>query len=148
MPFLSAAAAVRKQDEITVRHAISKQTILFISILLSNVKKAKVSLLSPSKLLKLVFDLFKAVLADSLAVEENDIVRVAAEDAGGGVLLKNDSFVINKDLNGILDADVKRTADLNGKNYSSELVDAAYYSGRFHLKIPPKFYILCFVTSL
>ena len=38
-------------------------------------KKAKVSLLSPSKLLKLVFDLFETVLADSLAVEENDIIR-------------------------------------------------------------------------
>ena len=148
MPFLSAAAAVRKQDEITVRHAISKQTILFIAILLSNVKKAKVSLLLPFHILKLVLDLFETVLTDSLSVEENDVVSVAAEDAGGNVLLKNDSFVINKDLDGILDADVKRTADLDGKNYSSELVNAAYYSGRFHLKIPPKFYILCFVSSL
>jgi spore coat polysaccharide biosynthesis predicted glycosyltransferase SpsG len=112
------------------------------------IKKAKVPHTFAFGLLKFILDLFETVLADSLAVEEDDIVRIAAEDAGGGVLLKNDSFVINKDLNGILDADVKRTADLNGKNYSSELVDTAYYSGRFHFKIPPKFYILCFVTSL
>jgi hypothetical protein len=72
------------------------------------------------------------VIPIPLTVEEYDVVRVSAENARGRILLKNDSFVVNKDLNGILYVDIERTADLDRKNNSAELINAAYYTCRFH----------------
>ncbi len=89
-------------------------------------------------ILKLVLDLLETLGTDSLTVKENDIVGISAENAGGRILLKNDSFIVDKDFNGILYVDIKRTADLDGEHDSSELINAAYYSGRFHWEIPPK----------
>jgi hypothetical protein len=96
-------------------------------------------------ILKLVFDLYKAILTDSLAVEENDIVRISAENASGRILLKYDSLVVDKNFDGVFYVDIKRTADLDGKHDSAKLVNTAYYSGRLHLKNPPNLHILWFV---
>jgi hypothetical protein len=101
-------------------------------ILLLNIKWQKYPYLCLLHILKLILDLFKALCANTLTVEEYDVVRVSAENARGRILLKNDSFVVNKDLNGILYVDIERTADLDRKNNSAELINAAYYTCRFH----------------
>ena len=69
------------------------------------------------------------------AVEDDDIVCASAENTRRDVFLKNDSFVVNKDLYGIFYIYVKWTAKLYGKNYSAKLVYSAYYSRRFHIDI-------------
>jgi len=81
---------------------------------------------------KLILDLLKALGADPLAVEEHNVIRISAENAGWGIFLKNDSFIVNKNFNGVLNVDIKRTTDLDRENYTSKLVDSAYYAGRFH----------------
>ena len=77
---------------------------------------------------ELCFDLFKAICADALVVKVNNIVGVAAENAGGLIFLENDLIVIGKDLNGIFDVDIHNFSDLDGKNDSSELVYFSYDS--------------------
>ena len=71
------------------------------------IKKAKVPHTFAFGLLKFILDLFEAVLTDSLTVEENDIIRISAENAGGRIFLKNDSLVVDKNFNRVFDVDVK-----------------------------------------
>ena len=49
---------------------------------------------------ELCLELLKAVGANSLVVEVNNVVGVSAEYAGGLVFLKDDLIVVGKDLNG------------------------------------------------
>jgi hypothetical protein len=77
---------------------------------------------------ELCLDLFKAICADALVVKINNIVGVAAENAGGLIFFKNDLIIIGKDLNGIFDVDIHNFSDLDGKNDSSELVYFSYDS--------------------
>ena len=78
---------------------------------------------------KLCFYFFKAVGADTLVVEINNVVRVAAENAGGLIFFKDYLIIIGEDLDGILDIDIHYLSDLYGKNYSSKLVYFSYDSG-------------------
>ena len=57
--------------------------------------------------LKRFFDLLKASLADSFTVEENDVVCIVTENAGGLILLKNYLIFIGKYLDRILLLDIK-----------------------------------------
>ena len=82
---------------------------------------------------ELLLHLFNARGANTLAVEINDIVNVVAENAGRLILLQDDAVVVGKDFNGVLLLDVQNFADLDGEDDSSQLVDLANHSGRFHV---------------
>ena len=81
---------------------------------------------------ELILDLVETIGADAFTVEENDVVCVVAEDAGGMILLEDDAAVVGEDLDGVLDLDVHRLADLNGEHDSAELVNFSDHSCRFH----------------
>jgi len=66
------------------------------------------------------------VLADKLALEESNVVSVAAEDAGGLIFLKNYLIFINENLDSVSLLDVHCVSDLDGKNDSAQLVDLSY----------------------
>ena len=82
--------------------------------------------------LQFFLDLIETSGADALAVEEDDIIGVVAEDAGRMIFLKDDAIIIGEDLDGILDLDVHGFADLNGEHDSAQLVDFSDHSGGFH----------------
>ena len=67
-------------------------------------------------------DLLKAILADALAAEENDIICIGAEYAGGLIFLKDYSVFVGKDLEGVLFVDVHCLSDAYGEYDSAELV--------------------------
>ena len=83
-------------------------------------------------LLQLFLDLIQAICADALAVEEDDVIGVVTENAGGVIFLKNDAIVIGEDLDGILHLNVHGFADLDGEHDSAELVNFSDHSGGFH----------------
>jgi hypothetical protein len=74
----------------------------------------------------------EAVLADELGAVEDDILCVAAEEAGGNVLLQDDAVVFHEDLDGVLVLDVHLVAKFDGEHDAAQFVDAAYDSSRFH----------------
>lgn len=74
-------------------------------------------------------DLLEAVFTDTLAVEENYIVGVGAEDAGGLIFLKDYSVLVGEDLKRILLADVHSLTDADGEHYATQLVYFSYDSG-------------------
>ena len=78
---------------------------------------------------KLIFELFDALCANSLAVEVNYIVRVAAEYASGLIFLKDYFVVVGEYLDRVSFVDVKYCSKLLGKHYSSKLVYFSYYTG-------------------
>jgi hypothetical protein len=63
-----------------------------------------------------------ALLADVFAPEVGDVVRVAAKDACRLVLLEDDLFLVDVDLQSILFGDSQGAAQLDGNDYSPELV--------------------------
>ena len=77
---------------------------------------------------ELCLELLEAIGANSLVVEVNNVVGVSAEYAGGLVFLEDDLVIVGEDLYGILDVDVHDLSDLDGENYSSELVYFSYDS--------------------
>jgi hypothetical protein len=84
---------------------------------------------------KLRFDLFDALAADTLIVEIDDIISVAAEFAGGVIFLEDDTAaVVGENFNGVFDLDVHGIAQGFGKHDAAKLVDSAYYSGGSHSK--------------
>ena len=81
---------------------------------------------------KMLLELIQASGANALAVEENDVICVVAEDAGRVVFLKNDAVIIGEDLDGVLNLDVHCFSDLDRKNDSSQLVYFSDHSCGFH----------------
>jgi hypothetical protein len=77
----------------------------------------------------LFLQLCKAILADTLVTEEGDIIRIAAKDAGGVILLQNDLFLVYKDLQGILGAEIQAVTQLDGEYDSAKLINFSYNSG-------------------
>ena len=72
---------------------------------------------------------------DILALEGNDLLGTAAEDAGRLVLAKNDRLAVNVDLYRITKLDVEGTAQLDGKNDATQFVYFSYNTCRFHISI-------------
>ena len=81
---------------------------------------------------ELVLDLIEAIGADAFAVEEDDIVSVVAENAGGVIFLQNDAVVVGEDLDRVLYFNIHCFADLDGEDDSAQLVDLSDHSRRFH----------------
>ena len=71
---------------------------------------------------KSFLDLLEAILADSLSVEENDVIRIGAENAGGLIFLKNYFVFVGEDLERVFFIDVHYLSDAYGENDSSKLV--------------------------
>ena len=79
--------------------------------------------------LKRFLYLLEAILADTLAVEENYIVCISAEYAGGLVFLKNDSVFIGENFKRVLLSDIQCLADAYGEHYAAKLIYFSYDSG-------------------
>ena len=71
-------------------------------------------------------------MADQLAVEKDDAVRVAAKDAARLVLGKHDLVTLHEDLQLVAALDAKRIADLDRDDHTAKLVDLSNHSRRFH----------------
>jgi hypothetical protein len=89
--------------------------------------------------------LFKALIADQLALEKVHITRVVAEDAGGMILLQDDLVAFRKDFEGILHGNIHGLAQFDGNYDSSQVVKLPYDTGRFHSVWPPKNIAICTV---
>ena len=81
---------------------------------------------------ELLLELFDAAGANALAVEVNYVGSVVAEAACGLVLLENYLIVVSEYLDSVLLLYVENLSDLNGKNYSSKLVNLTYNTCGFH----------------
>ena len=79
-----------------------------------------------------VLQLAEAFFADDLAMEKLGIVHTSAENTSGFIFFEHDGIFVYKDFNGILATKGKVFSDFDGKNDSSELVDASDDSCRFH----------------
>ena len=71
---------------------------------------------------------FCAFAADELSLVIRKLLVIAAEDTAGLVLLKHDAVSVNKYLHRILGAELKCFSDLDGENYSAEIVNGANYT--------------------
>ena len=78
---------------------------------------------------------------DVLTLEGYDLLGTAAEDTGGLVLAENDRLAVNVDLYGITKLDVEGTAQLDGKNDTTQLVYFSYNTCRFHISITFPFFM-------
>ena len=78
-----------------------------------------------------------AFFADELTVEEDHVVRAVAEQASGGVLFKQNLFVVYENFNGIVGIQVKALAYFDRKHDPSDFVKLSYDTGRFHNPFPP-----------
>ena len=74
-------------------------------------------------------ELIEAICADTLAVEEDDVVRVIAENACRVIFLQNDAVIVGKDLNSILDLDIHGFSDLDRENDSAQFIHFSDHSG-------------------
>ena len=117
------------------RGGIFEDYKIFYVVKLSETRsyEGKKALKRPSEL---CLDLLEAVGTDTLVIEINNVVSVSAKNAGGLILFKDYLIIVGKYLNGVLDINVHYFSDLNGENYSSELVDLSYDSCRFHFNFP------------
>ena len=77
-------------------------------------------------------ELFHAVGADVLALEDGDVLGAVAEDAGRLILFQHDRGAVHVDLQGVLLRDVERAAQFDGQDDKTEFVDAADEACRFH----------------
>ena len=71
------------------------------------------------------FQFAETFFADDLTSEELGFVHASAENACGLVFFQNDGVLVHKNFNGILAAEREIFSDFDGKNDSSELVDAS-----------------------
>ena len=78
--------------------------------------------------LKSFLDLLKAILADTLSVEEDYIVGICTEDAGRLIFLKNYAIFIGEYFKRVLFGYVHGLSDAYGEHYASQLVYLTYYS--------------------
>ena len=85
--------------------------------------------------LQLWLQLLEAGTANLFVAVIDNVVSLSAEDASGLIFSENDSIFSSEDLKGIFNIYVKGSADLNGQNNSSKLVNFADYSGGFHIKL-------------
>lgn len=79
-----------------------------------------------------VLEVLDALGADVLSLVAYDTLCAVAEDACGMILVENDVVTLNKDFQRITLGNIKSTAQLDGKDNASELVNFSYNSGRFH----------------
>ena len=69
-------------------------------------------------------------------MEGNDVLGAVTEDTGGLILLHNYAGAIDIDLETVAFCDVQSTAELDGEDDASQLVDFAHDTGRFHFFHP------------
>ena len=84
-------------------------------------------------------DLCKALFADVLSFELNNVCSVVAEDAGRLILAKNDVVTFYEDLDGIALGQVECVSQFLGDDYSSKLIQLSYDSRCFHGIFAPFF---------
>jgi hypothetical protein len=77
-------------------------------------------------------DFADAARANILALEVLDVLSLAAEDAGGGVLFENNALSVYIDFQGVLLIDVQGPAQFHGQYHPTELIDLSDNSCRFH----------------
>ncbi len=82
--------------------------------------------------LNLTVHINKALLANELTFEENNVISIAAEKASRNVLFKDNLIVVNEDFNRILGFDIHFIAKLDGEHYSAQLVYSADDTCGFH----------------
>ena len=83
----------------------------------------------PSSILIHALNLLEASRADMLTTELDDILTLATEYAGVGILLKYDVAVVGENLQRVLLLNVHSLAKLHGDDNSAKLVDFSYDSG-------------------
>ena len=88
--------------------------------------------MAPGVSVALAGHFLEAVLADELGAVEDDVLSVAAEEAGGNVLFQDDAVVFHEDLDGVLVLDVHLVAEFDGEHDAAQFVDAAYNTCGFH----------------
>ena len=74
----------------------------------------------------------KAGGADAASLEEDDLVGIVAENAGGLILLQDDAISVNEHFECVSRIKLHAGAELLRDQNASELVDLFYKSGRFH----------------
>lgn len=77
---------------------------------------------------KAALDLLKTGFADALFVEENDIVNVVTEDAGGLILLQDDLVLINEYLQRGVIRNIEGLSYALGDHDASQIIDLSYES--------------------
>ena len=75
--------------------------------------------------------------ADELALVKLRVFSAAAENARRLVFFQYDGIFVYEDFNGILAGKRKILSDFDGKNDSSEVIDASDDSCGFHVWDPP-----------
>lgn len=73
-----------------------------------------------------------ALGADVFTLVAYNTLGAVAENAGGMILVEDDIVALNKNLQCVAFCNVQSTAELNGKNDSSELIYLSYNTGRLH----------------
>lgn len=86
------------------------------------------------KILELFFELFYTSGANAFAVEVDDIINIVTEYASGLIFLKDYFIVICKDFDSVLWLYIQNVTDLDRKDDSSEFIDLANNTCRFHSK--------------
>ena len=71
-------------------------------------------------------------LANSFAMKQDKTTLFPAKHAGAVKFLQNDLIVIRKNFQLVTLRDFQRATDLNGQNHSSQFIDPADNSRRFH----------------
>lgn len=78
------------------------------------------------------FELCNTFAANILALEVDDVVFISAENAVLLEFSEDDGIFLNIDLEGVLFADIKTSAEFDRKNDSSEFIDFTGNSCCFH----------------
>ena len=75
----------------------------------------------------------RAGAANILAFVMDDVLCVAAENAGGLVLFQHDLISIHIDFQGILYLDIHGAAQFNGQHNTAQFINLANNTGRLHV---------------
>ena len=76
----------------------------------------------------LLSQLFDAIAADLLASEDDNVVCVSAENAGGLILLEDYAVSVNEDLPAFSGGESEGSSGFNGEHKSAQFVDFSYDS--------------------
>ena len=79
-----------------------------------------------------VFQFRKAFFANDLSFKNLSFIQASAKNTRGLIFFQDDGIFVHKNFNGILCAERKIFSDFNGKNDSSEFINASDNSCRFH----------------
>ena len=82
----------------------------------------------------------RAIAADILTLEVDNVLRVTAEYAGRLVLLEDDMIAVNVDFQSVLYFDAHSAAQLNREHNATKFINLTNNTGGFHFQHTPFLY--------